>query len=477
MKRRKFLQSGSLVAAGTFLHNKNLFAAASDYASKRPPLSERKFTSEAVETLITKIKAAIPDEQLSWLFENCFPNMLDTTVDFEIVNGEPDTYVITGDIDAMWLRDSSAQIYPYLPLIKEDKKLQQLIKGVIRRQTKCILLDPYANAFYKEPNKVSEWKSDLTEMKPGIHERKWEIDSLCYPVRLAHKYWELTGDTMPFDKDWQQAMLLVLKTFTEQQRKHGHGPYTFQRTTSWATDGVPLSGYGYPVKPVGLICSMFRPSDDATIFPFLIPSNFFAAHSIHQMFEMLDTMHLYSSEFKQYENLHKEVTDALKQYAYVQHAQYGKVFAYEVNGFGSFNLMDDANVPSLLSLPYLVGNDVAETSEYINTRKMLLSNDNPFFFKGSAGEGIGGPHTGMDYIWPMSITMRALTSNSEAEIGHCLKMLVASNAGTGFMHESFYKDDASKFTRKWFAWANTLFGELVVKLYHEKPALLKSFAA
>ena len=477
MKRRKFLQSGSAIAAGTFLYNKNLFAAASDYASKRPPLSERKFTSEAVETLITKIKAAIPDEQLSWLFENCFPNTLDTTVDFEIVNGEPDTYVITGDIDAMWLRDSSAQIYPYLPLIKEDKKLQQLIKGVIRRQTKCILLDPYANAFYKDPNKVSEWKSDLTEMKPGIHERKWEIDSLCYPVRLAHKYWEITGDTMPFDKDWQQAMLLVLKTFTEQQRKHGHGPYTFQRTTSWATDGVPLSGYGYPVKPVGLICSMFRPSDDATIFPFLIPSNFFAAHSIHQMFEMLDTMHLYSSEFKQYENLHKEVTDALKQYAYVQHAQYGKVFAYEVNGFGSFNLMDDANVPSLLSLPYLVGNDVAETSEYINTRKMLLSNDNPFFFKGSAGEGIGGPHTGMDYIWPMSITMRALTSNSEAEIGHCLKMLVASNAGTGFMHESFYKDDASKFTRKWFAWANTLFGELVVKLYHEKPALLKSFAA
>jgi len=475
MKRRKFLQSGSAIAAGTFLYNKNLFAAPSDYASKRPPLSERKFTSEAVETLITKIKAAIPDEQLSWLFENCFPNTLDTTVDFEMVNGAPDTYVITGDIDAMWLRDSSAQVNPYLPLIKEDKKLQQLIKGVIRRQTKCILLDPYANAFYKDPSKVSEWKSDLTEMKPGIHERKWEIDSLCYPIRLAHKYWEITGDTMPFDKDWQQAMLLVLKTFTEQQRKHGHGPYTFQRTTSWATDGVPLSGYGYPVKPVGLICSMFRPSDDATIFPFLIPSNFFAAHSIHQMFEMLDTMHLYSSEFKQYENLHKEVTDALKQYAYVQHAQYGKVFAYEVNGFGSFNLMDDANVPSLLSLPYLVGNDVAETPEYINTRKMLLSNDNPFFFKGSAGEGIGGPHTGMDYIWPMSITMRALTSNSEAEIGHCLKMLVASNAGTGFMHESFYKDDASKFTRKWFAWANTLFGELIVKLYHERPSLLKSF--
>ena len=139
------------------------------------------------------------------------------------------------------------------------------------------------------------------------------------------------------------------------------------------------------------------------------------------------------------------------------------------------NLMDDANVPSLLSLPYLTGNSVEKTQEYINTRKMLLSEDNPFFFKGNAGEGIGGPHTGMDYIWPMSIIMRALTSNNDAEINHCLKMLVASNAGTGFMHESFHKDDASKFTRKWFAWANTLFGELIVKLYHEKPDLLKSF--
>lgn len=477
MERRKFIQSGSMIAAASFLSTKDLFAGWNDYTSKRPPLSERKFTSEAIEALITKIKTAIPDKQLSWLFENCFPNTLDTTVDFEIMNGEPDTYVITGDIDAMWLRDSSAQVFPYLPLIKEDKKLQQLIKGVIRRQTQCILLDPYANAFYKDPNKISEWKDDLTEMKPGIHERKWEIDSLCYPIRLAHKYWGLTGDTTVFNKDWQQAMLLVLKTFTEQQRKHDYGPYTFQRTTSWATDGVPLSGYGYPVKPVGLICSMFRPSDDATIFPFLIPSNFFGAQSIHQMFEMLDAMHLRSNEFKLYEILHTEVTNALKQHAYVQHAQYRKVIAYEVNGFGSFNLMDDANVPSLLSLPYLIGKDIAQSQEYINTRKILLSEDNPFFFKGSAGEGIGGPHTGMDYIWPMSIIMRALTSNSDAEINHCLKMLVASNAGTGFMHESFHKDDASKFTRKWFAWANTLFGELILKLYHEKPALLKSFVS
>ncbi len=468
MNRKEFIKSGGMSATGMFLYRKNLFAGLNDFISKRPLQSERKFTSKAVEALI-------PDKELGWLFENCYPNTLDTTVDFELINGEPDTYVITGDIDAMWLRDSSAQVWPYLPLITEDKELQQLIKGVIKRQTKCILLDPYANAFYKEPQKISEWKDDLTTMKPGIHERKWEIDSLCYPIRFAHKYWELSHDTTPFDKDWQQAMLNILKTFTEQQRKQDEGPYTFQRTTSWATDGVPLSGYGYPVKPVGLVCSMFRPSDDATIFPFLIPSNFFAAHSIQQLFTMLDDLNLKSDVFEVYKNLHTEITNALNNYAYIQNKQYGKIIAYEVNGFGSYNLMDDANVPSLLSLPYLLGNDFSKNEEYVNTRKMLLSNDNPFFFNGNAGEGIGGPHTGIDYIWPISIIMCALTSNDDAEINYCLKILVASNAATGFMHESFYKDDAAKFTRKWFAWANTLFGELIVKLYHEKPQLLKSF--
>lgn len=478
MTRKNFLNNIAALTAGTTFLNSKIFASTvNDFTSMRPPLADRKFTSEAIEDVIIKTKKTIPDKQLGWLFENCFPNTLDTTVDFEMINGKPDTYVITGDIDAMWLRDSSAQVWPYLPFIKEDKKLQELIKGVINRQTKCILLDPYANAFYKDPNKISEWKNDLTDMKPGIHERKWEIDSLCYPIRLANKYWQLTGDASCFDNDWLEAMRKVLQTFTEQQRKNGEGPYTFQRTTSWATDGVPLSGYGYPVKPVGLICSMFRPSDDATIFPFLISSNFFAAASVQQLFSMLQSINADLKPFKSYENLYSEVSDALKKYAYVQHEVYEKIIAYEVNGFGSFNLMDDANIPSLLSLPYLVGNDFAQTSEYINTRKLLLSTDNPFFFTGSAGEGNGGPHTGMNYIWPMSITMRALTSNDDNEINHCLKMLVQSNVGAGFMHESFYKDDATKFTRKWFAWANTLFGELIVHLSQTKPALLKSFTS
>jgi meiotically up-regulated gene 157 (Mug157) protein len=413
--RRQFLKTGSVLSAGILLHKTNLFAhGAQSFESKRPPLAQRKFTSPHAEAAIEEIKKALPGKEIAWLFENCFPNTLDTTVDFEMLDGKPDTYVITGDIDAMWLRDSTAQVWPYLSLIKGDEKLQQLVAGVINRQSKCIRKDPYANAFYKDENKISEWKhTDITDMKPGTHERKWEIDSLCYPIRLSHKYWQLTGDVTPFDNSWAATIALIVKTFKEQQRKNGEGPYSFQRNTAWATDGVPLGGYGYPVKPVGLICSMFRPSDDATIFPYLIPSNFFAVVSLKQAAEMVNKIYKDAALANECLALATEVETALQQYAVVENARFGKVYAYEVNAFGSYNLMDDANVPSLLSLPYLDAKPAADPV-YQNTRKLVLSDSNPFFFKGKVAEGIGGPHAGLQMIWPLGITMRALTSTNDA---------------------------------------------------------------
>jgi uncharacterized protein len=471
MKRRNFIQQTSLATAGFFIA-KQSSAFNNDFPVVRVPMSQRKFTSVAVENAIAEVKKNTGNKEIAWLFENCFPNTLDTTVDFEMINGKPDTYVITGDIDAMWLRDSSAQVWPYLPLMKEDKKLQQLINGVIRRQTKNILRDPYANAFYKDENKISEWKAtDITDMKAGIHERKWEIDSLCYPIRLAHGYWKETGDISPFDADWMEAMKLVVKTFREQQRKENNGPYSFQRKTEFATDSIPLNGYGYPTKKVGLIHSMFRPSDDATIYPFLIPSNCFAYVSLIHLTELLGWVNGKNELAKEADALVTELDEAIVRYATVNHPKYGTIYAYETNGFGSYNLMDDANVPSLLSLPYL---DFAKVNDtlYKNTRQFLLSENNPFFFKGKAGEGIGGPHVGVDMIWPLSIIMRGITSNDDKEIKWCLDTLQKSHAGTGFMHESFHKDDVSKFTRKWFAWANTIFGEFVWKVYGERKSLL-----
>jgi meiotically up-regulated gene 157 (Mug157) protein len=234
---------------------------------------------------------------------------------------------------------------------------------------------------------------------------------------------------------------------------------------------VPLVGYGYPAKPVGLICSTFRPSDDATIFSFLIPSNFFAVLSLQQAAEMVNQLHHDAALANECTQLANEVNKALKQYAIATHPQFGKVYAYEVNGFGSYHLMDDANVPSLLSMPYLGA--IAKTDAvYQNTRKFLLSAENPFYFKGKVAEGVGSPHTGLDLIWPMSFTMRALTSDNDAEIKKCVSLLMATHAGTGFMHESFHKDDPKNFTRKWFAWANTIFGELIMEVFNRKPAVL-----
>ena len=477
MNRNEFIKNAGLLSAGMLLKDFSFAQVNDPFPVVRVPYDKRKFHSKAVEAAITEFQANVKDKKLGWLFGNCFPNTLDTTVDFDPdgyrgVNGKPDTYVITGDIDAMWMRDSTAQVWPYLLLVKQDKELQQLIAGVINRQVKCITKDPYANAFYKDENKESEWKSDLTKMQPGIHERKWEIDSLCYPIRLAYNYWKLTGDTTPFDLHWKETIKITLKTFKDQQRKDGNGPYSFQRTTAWATDGVPLGGYGYPVKPVGLICSMFRPSDDATIFPFLIPSNFFAVVSLKEAAIMVKQIFQDNSLSNELNALAAEVEKALQQHAIIDHPQYGKIYAYEVNGFGSYNLMDDANVPSLLSLPYL--NAVKNTDPiYINTRKMLLSANNPFFFKGKAAEGIGGPHAGMEMIWPLSIIMRGLTSKDDKEIVACINMLENTDGNTGFMHESFHKDDSAKYTRKWFAWANTIFGELLWEVYKSKPYLLK----
>lgn len=472
MDRRKFVRQTSLATSALLLapYIKLWGTEVTQFPMVRTPESKRKFSSPAVERVIAEIKNNIGNKELAWMFENCFPNTLDTTVEFAMNNGQPDTYVITGDIDAMWLRDSSAQVWPYLPLCKEDEQLKQLIKGVINRQTKCILKDPYANAFYKNDKKRSPWSKDNTAMQRGIHERKWEVDSLCYPIRLAYGYWKETGDTTAFDAQWAEAMRLVLKTFREQQRFEGKGAYNFMRKTEYATDSLPLGGYGYPVAPNGMICSMFRPSDDATIYPFLVVSNLFAFSALG-LLETLVTETKADVDKSMISDMMSQIVTGIDNDAKIETKKHGKIFAYEVNGYGSHNLMDDANVPSLLSIGYLAP-EMAKDPIYKNTRKYVLSPDNPFFFKGSAGEGIGGPHAGMDNIWPLSIIMRGLTSTDDKEIKMCLDLLQHCHAGTGFMHESFHKDDAAKYTRPWFAWANTLFGEFLWKVYREKPGLL-----
>lgn len=443
------------------------------YESKRPTVADRHFTSEVVEKLIEQIKQDITNPKLRWMFENCYPNTLDTTVKFQIKNGRPDTFVITGDIHAMWLRDSSAQLWPYLQLMKDDKQLQALIAGLINRQAECILLDPYANAFNDGPI-GSYWETDYTQpMKKELHERKWELDSLCYPIRIAYFYYLLTGDTSVFDSTWHNAMQLAVKTMKEQQRKNGNGPYSFARNCERPTDSQINGGFGAPIKPNGMIVSSFRPSDDATQYGFLVPSNMFAVVSLRQLAEIENKVYQHTEFAKECTDLSDEIDRAIQKYAIVNHPVCGKIYAFEVDGFGNSLCMDDANVPSLLAAPYL-GYCSQDDPLYQNTRKFIWSDNNPYFFSGKSGEGVGGPHVGLNYAWPMSIIIKGLTTDDTNELKDCLTLLRNTDGNTGFMHESFNVNDDNDFTRSWFAWTNTLFGELIVKIHNNHPELLKT---
>ena len=297
---------------------------------------------------------------------------------------------------------------------------------------------------------------------------------MCYPLRLAYEYWLVTGDDSVFDEHWMAAIRNILKTFREQQRKEGVGPYTFMRVTDRQLDTVCNMGKGNPVNPVGLIASVFRPSDDATTFLFLVPSNFFAVTSLRKAAEILTKVNGQAALAAECTELAAEVETALKKYATYNHPEYGTIYAFEVDGYG--NRFPDGRrqraEPAGDALPGRHGRERSDLPEYPPLR---VERGEPYFFRGSAGEGIGGPHIGYDMAWPMSIMMKAFTSQDDAEIKRCVEMLMTTDAGTGFMHESFNVNDPTDFTRSWFAWQNTLFGELILKLVNEgKVDLLNS---
>jgi meiotically up-regulated gene 157 (Mug157) protein len=473
ISRRAWMQGAAALAFTAHAWAEEALVAAAkemELPRARPAVGARHFTSEAVETVIQQVKKQIPDVPLATIFENCFPNTLDTTVFPGAYEGKPDTYIVTGDIDAMWLRDSSAQVTPYLALAKQDPRLRELLEGVIRRQARMILIDPYANAFMRDSAAPPlKWAvNDKTKHYPGVGERKWEVDSLCHPIRLAYGYWQQTGDTGPFDAQWKEAAWTIVRTFRAQQRKQGMGPYSFQRESETPTDTLALGGFGNPAIPVGMIFSMFRPSDDACTYPLFVPANLFAVVSLGQLSALASQVLKDAKLAEEANALATEVQTALNQYGKTKHARYGEIWAYEVDGYGNTLIMDDANAPGLLSLPYL-GCCGIDDPFYKRTRQFVLGEANPYFFRGTAAEGVGGPHAGLNMIWPMSIIIRALTSTEDAEIRECLRWLRNTTAGTGFMHESFQKDDPQVFTRAWFAWANTLFGELTVRLASERP--------
>lgn len=410
---------------------------------------------KAMADMETKL-AHRPD--LATLFCNCFPNTLNTTASLKT---DGTTFVFTGDIPAMWLRDSSAQVHQYLPFAKEDPQVRRIFEGLIRRQVGLILEDPYANAFNELPNNAG-FPNDVTEQNPWVWERKYEVDSLCYPVRLAWEYWKQTGISAIFDADFHKALQVIVKLWSREQ-KHGEtSDYTFQRFGSLPSDTLKYAGQGRPVNHTGMTWSGFRPSDDACTFGYLIPANMFAVVVLRHIAEIADNCLADNPLAEKALALATEIDDGIRTYGIFSHPVYGDVYAYETDGFGNYNLMDDANVPSLLSIPYL-GYAPAYDPVYLNTRRFILSKDNPHHHEGKLAKGIGSPHTPSGYIWPISLSMQGLTAIDDDEILKVVDMLAATDAGTGFMHESFHPDDPANFTRDWFAWSNSLFSELILK--------------
>lgn len=466
---RRELMAGAAALAAT-----PAFAAAPALVSKRPPVAERRFVSKAVEAEITRISKLIADPTLRWMFGNCYPNTLDTTVlSLGEVNGKPDAFVITGDIPCLWLRDSAAQLRPYLHLVKRDPALGRLFRGLIGRQARSILIDPYANAFMQDPSAKTNlsWAlKDDTEMKPGVAERKWEIDSLCYAIRLAYGYWRETGDVTPFDAEWKASARLIVKTFREQQRKDGLGPYGFRRSAPEPTETL-YRGYGLPTRPNGMIHSGFRPSDDACLYEQFVPANLFAMTTLRELATLSNAVGE-PALAQDATALAAEVEGALKQHGTMTLPSGEHVWAFEVDGYGNAVFMDDANVPSLSGMAYLGCVDPTDPL-WQRTVAACWSTNNPRYFEGKALTGIGGPHTGPGQVWPMSVIVRALTSTDPALLRSSLAMLRGSQGGTGFIHEGVDIDDPTKFTRDWFAWANGLFGELIVHVAATRPQVLR----
>lgn len=427
----------------------------------RPEIEQRLFTSEAIEQIISDISHVISDPDIKRLFQQCFPNSLDTTV-YLTEEPHPDTFVVTGDIPAMWLRDSTNQLWPYLPFIKIDNHLKLLFIGLLNRQMTCIAKDPYANAFERD---FSVW------------ERKYELDSLCSFLRLSAGYFEATSDLSPFTEEWVTTIRKIIEVLILEQNtlnaENINLLFRFTTKSGHAHPAIRLHGYGYPGKQCGLSRCVFRPSDDENVFPYLIPANAMAVVYLRKVSAILDAVGSIETA-KMAHMVADRIQQGIEQWGIVQHKQFGDIYAYEVDGSGSSCLMDDPNIPSLLSLPYL-GYCSVDDKIYQNTRRFILSIWNPFFAKGSKLSGITSPHVGIrDKFWPIATIMQALTTNDEQEIKNCLRVLRDTHAGTFFMHESIDINDPHKYSRHWFAWANSLFGELIYTLYTNKPEILRS---
>lgn len=416
-------------------------------------IQDRKFIQAAKETLLQTFQ----DEKVAAIFEKCMENTLDTTI--KITDDE--TFIITGDIPAMWLRDSVCQIRPFLLFAKDHVEIQDILIGLIKKQVKLIGLDPYANAFNETANGAGH-QDDKTDMSPSVWERKYEIDSLCYPLQLAYLIWKITGRTEHLTEEFKACIHTIVELWKVEQYHEEKSPYSFEREHCVSTDTLVRDGKGALTGYTGMTWSGFRPSDDACTYGYLVPSNMFAIVVLKYAEEIISAF--YQEELSLLESvreLRTQIEEGIEKYAVVTDDSFGEMYAYEVDGLGNTLFMDDANVPSLMALPFL-NYCTQQDARYQNTRRFILSSKNPFFFKGTEANGVGSPHTPHNYVWPIALSIQGLTSQFESEKRDIVATLLRTDAGKGMMHESFNVNNSNEYTREWFSWANMMFCELVL---------------
>ncbi|KAL4916576.1 hypothetical protein BDW62DRAFT_103487 [Aspergillus aurantiobrunneus] len=468
---------------------------------QRPAIECRTFNSSVVEQVIDDVTSRMVDLDLAQIFRNAFPNTLDTTIRWHTDGSTtaagkskrqneqwegPQTFIVTGDINAEWLRDSTNQLTNYQTLAQRDQRLYNLIVGAINTQAEFVIQSPYCNAF--QPPPPSNIPPDSNNQEDQVHpayqpsvvfECKYELDSLANFLALATNFNENTGSTDFLTSRWYTALDTLLQVLDAQSQptfnadgQYVPNQYTFQRTTTLGTETLNLAGIGNPLNNgTGLIRSAFRPSDDATIMGFFIPANAQMAVQLQRTADMLRSAGGPADLADDLESRSTRLRRAIQDTAIVNHPRFGEVYAFEVDGYGSHIFMDDANVPSLLSLPVLGFVD-QDDPVYKNTREMILSKDgNPYYFTGSAFHGIGGPHIGLTNAWPMSLLIQAQTSDSDEEITRCIN-LVRDSSLLGLIHESIDVNNIRDYTRPWFAWANSVFAQTILKIAAERPHIV-----
>ncbi|MBL1228080.1 glycoside hydrolase family 125 protein [Enterococcus sp. BWB1-3] len=415
----------------------------------------------SVEKFMKEITEKCGEEHKDWAenFNAAFADTLLTTVKR---HEDGTTFLLTGDIPAMWLRDSTAQVRPYLVIAKEDEELADMISGLVKKQFQCINIDPYANAFNESADGAGH-QTDHTEMNDWVWERKYEIDSLCYPVQLAYLLFKNTGRTDQFNQEFVEGIKKILHVFRTEQN-HANSPYRFTRDTSRTEDTLINSGRGAEIFPTGMTWSGFRPSDDACKYGYLVPSNMFAVVILGYLEELFSSVLKDKKVVEQAKILKEEIQRGITIYGITRNQAGEKVFAYEVDGKGNATVMDDSNVPNLIAAPYL-GYLSEEDEAYQATRRTLLSKENPYYYEGAFAKGIGSSHTPENYVWPIALAMEGMTVSDKKEKERILNLLTATDAGTHLMHEGFDVNDPNQYTREWFSWANMMFCELVMDYF------------